>query len=492
MPSSTINTRQAWILLSAACLLFLAQVLPLLHTRWVEDESWYCIGPYSLLTEGHIRNPTFPPTNTESVVDLRTPGYALLIQPVFRFFGVGPLQARSLPVLAGLGVVLVTFFLGRQLLNASAGVLAAFLVATDMLLWLTARTVRPDVFVAFFGTLGLLLHFIARDRQSIGYQVLAGLGVGAAMNFHPNGVTMAAAIGLLLLIETPRRFWRNPRFWAFGLTVVAAMLPFLIWSHSTPIYTNAFNIMYNRGEYYSFWQKLHGEIFGRYKDYLGFPSRRFQFGLPIPLRLHIVLLLAVSCALLAIRNRRLWLPLAVVVTLTLLWFLYTPSKVVRYLVIPTPIFSVIIAAAVISLADKRRQYLAMLAACCICMASQLGGNLIILTRFRKADYLQVTSQLQQLIPKGETILANITFWMALHDRPYLCYDFEPFQETIKRAQPAYLILNDRVMMNGYGTGNDDLAELRVEANRYAKDHGTLFGHVSNPFYGELDIYHIHY
>ena len=230
----------------------------------------------------------------------------------------------------------------------------------------------------------------------------------------------------------------------------------------------------------------------RYKDYLGFTSQRFQFGFPVPLRLHIVLMIAFCFVFLAIRNRRVWLPLAVVLGLTLLFFLYTSNKVVRYLVIPTPVFCVVIAAAILSLADKRRHYVAMLAAYFICIASQLVGNLIILNRFRKADYLQVASQLQQMIPKRESVYGSMTFWMALHDHPYYCDDKEPFQKTINRSQPAYLILNDRIMMHGYGTGNDDLAELRVEANRYAQDHGTLIGHVSNPFYGELDVYHILY
>ena len=45
-----------WI--GIAMFLFLLQELPLFKARWVEDESWYTIPAYTLLQEGHLRNPT--------------------------------------------------------------------------------------------------------------------------------------------------------------------------------------------------------------------------------------------------------------------------------------------------------------------------------------------------------------------------------------------------------------------------------------------------
>src|SRR5271165_6351520 len=72
-----------------ACLIFLLQATPLLYTRWVEDENWYGSVGYTLLTEGHLRNPVFPDTDIESHVDTRPPGLPIVLAAAAAVFGPG-------------------------------------------------------------------------------------------------------------------------------------------------------------------------------------------------------------------------------------------------------------------------------------------------------------------------------------------------------------------------------------------------------------------
>jgi len=83
-------------------------------------------------------------------------------------------------------------------------------------------------------------------------------------------------------------------------------------------------------------------------------------------------------------------------------------------------------------------------------------------------------------------------WMALHDRTYYAYDRTPLDFAVQKLKPEYLILYDRVMVNGSGHGEDDFARLRAQATELVRRQGTLAGRVSNEFYGAMEIYRITY
>src|SRR5258708_6613022 len=126
-----MKPRAQWLWVTFACLVFLAQALPLLQTRWVEDESWESIPAETFVREGRIRNPTFAQTDSEFQVCVKPPGHTLVLAPIFRWLGVGVIPARLPSVFTGLVAVVMTFVLGRQLAGPIVGALAAVLVATD-------------------------------------------------------------------------------------------------------------------------------------------------------------------------------------------------------------------------------------------------------------------------------------------------------------------------------------------------------------------------
>jgi 4-amino-4-deoxy-L-arabinose transferase-like glycosyltransferase len=230
-----------------AGLIFLLQATPLLHTRWVEDESWYGSVAYTLLTEGNVRNPVFPDTDIEAHVDTRPVGMVVTLAAAAKVLTIGPRQFRIPSVLAGLGIVVAVFLLGTELLNPTAGVLAALLVATDNFLFMTARTARQDVFVAFFGVLAVWLFFRSRRTGSLWLTLASSVSVGVAMNYHPNGIGIAASLLLLLLLECRFRIFQTRRLWIFGLGIMLALLPFALWIVSSQLRIDAFRKLWGRG-----------------------------------------------------------------------------------------------------------------------------------------------------------------------------------------------------------------------------------------------------
>src|ERR1041384_6882651 len=115
------HMKQPWLWVALACALFLAEELPLFQHRWVEDESWQSIPAHALLTEGRIRNPTFAETDTEYEACVKPPAHTFVLLPMFKWFGVGVWQARLPSLAAGLGVVVLTFLLSREMAGKAAG-----------------------------------------------------------------------------------------------------------------------------------------------------------------------------------------------------------------------------------------------------------------------------------------------------------------------------------------------------------------------------------
>src|SRR5262249_19173788 len=146
--------------------------------------------------------------------------------------------------------------------------------------------------------------------------------LGLAFNYHVNGYPTALSVGLLLLGEFGFSIWRQKRAWTIVLASVATLLPFAFWVMSDPNHLASFTGVYSRGSVGKFgWSNmLHLEAI-RYADFLGIGNQRLSFiRYPIPLRLHIVLLIVVSLAVLARKNKTLfWSLLALIVPSLLLW-----------------------------------------------------------------------------------------------------------------------------------------------------------------------------
>src|ERR1035441_7880364 len=90
-------SRKALILVFAS-LLLLAQTVPLLSRRWVEDETWYSAPAHSLVTRGELRMPLFAEGATQSRVVTIPPLPFITLAGFFKVFGTS-LYAAKLPFL---------------------------------------------------------------------------------------------------------------------------------------------------------------------------------------------------------------------------------------------------------------------------------------------------------------------------------------------------------------------------------------------------------
>lgn len=140
-------SRQCLILI-AVCLLTLFAGLgrpPITDS----DEAFYAEGAREMLEGGDWLTPHFNYENRFEKPVL----YYWLAASTYNLLGVNEKNARLPSALAGLGLTLLTFFLGRKWFNDSIGLLAGLIIATCFGCVAMARQALPDLTLAFFVTL---------------------------------------------------------------------------------------------------------------------------------------------------------------------------------------------------------------------------------------------------------------------------------------------------------------------------------------------------
>jgi 4-amino-4-deoxy-L-arabinose transferase-like glycosyltransferase len=483
------DRRRAFILLAISCLILILESSILIRTRWVEDESWLASNSWAVVHEGQLRSPIFP-GSPRSVVDVSPPIHPLSMAASFAVFGVGIPQARAVSAVAAVGLVIVTFFLGYEFGGPLCAGFAALLAATDTFLMIAARTARGEAETALLVWLAILLYYLATRRQSRKLALCSGLACGVGMVTHPLALPFTVCIGIFFLMRYGWGIWRQPLVWIFLCGAVLPLIPYAAWCFSDGAHIASFRDSYLAKAAEPFRGRLAGEV-DRWSDFIGLSTQRVSLPVRVPVRLHIAVILVAAFAYLFRRNRNLAVPMLVLLSVNVLWWFYLVNKGPRYLVMITPIFALVLGY-LLSRAREMRVRAPIVAACALVLLTQCAGNAYWIYKFRTADYPAVARQLRQIIPPGAKVYGATTFWMALHDRTYYAYDRTPFDYATRNLHPQYLILYDRVMVNGSGHGQDDFGALRTEASAFARQHGTLAGRVSNSFYGDLKIFRITY
>lgn len=472
-----------------ALILFLLQTLPYLSYRWVTDESWFAGTGYSIFLRHGVANPAFGANYLVSRFDAHPPGTALVIAAAFHLFGVSQISARLGSLLAGMAIILLTYRLARNVIGQQGALVAAFLVATNNFVVLTSRTARPEALttMAVLASLLAMLHYIGSGR--VIWAFVSGLLMALATMFH---VTMAgfliSAAALALLAPRRQGGFSLKGAVVFGSAYALGLLPFAVWILTAPLGRAGFAQEYlHRATGSPLWFRILEEQH-RYSDLFGINMlhghglESFPVRLPIPL-----CILAASLLLLKLRRQWFYLELLLLVP-TLLWLAYTPDKMSRYFVLVAPVFAFTIGAAVAATRHRRLRQIFIGIACLLAVA-QMAANFMLLQTARKADYNKITAELQSVIPPGQTAYGTVTFWMALHDHPYISYERTDPWMAAKQFHARYFIAGDRVFVNGLHGDNEFYEHLRQSMAEIAAQ-SKLVAEFPDPYYGDLKIYQL--
>lgn len=460
---------------------------------WV-DEPWESITAYTLATEGKIYNPVLEGRAGWDEVFLE-PRMLLniLVGGMFFIFGPGVIQGRFVSVLFGLLLVTAVYAFGKRIFPPRAALMAAWCLGIETIVYIGSRTIRPDVYIAFFDVTVILLLLQAwnnssREKRHFG---IAGVITGIALWTHPNAFLILASTITLFLVHEGRAILSSRRFWIFSAAVTAAFLPYALYvvvqdaDHS---FSRFWLQLAGRPEdvVQSGWilTSLEGEL-KRILDYMRFPYR-----LPVVLTFLAALVWAVRSAPGTMHS--ILLVIAVHIGLSVLLL---SNKTVLYASSILPFFALLCGAyfdrfipnfrAVFSTKEPRRGGLTGPVIALLLLgsysATQLGGTLSLLWDRQTCSYARVVDELQLAIPRGARVWGSMTFWFAFREQPYRTQ--YTYLRELESFRPEYMILGDKETES-----KDHWADVRRRVEELTHQRGTQTALIQGECYGELRIY----
>src|SRR5262249_7907795 len=157
-----------------------------------------------------------------------------------------------------------------------------------------------------------------------------------------------------------------------------------------------------------------------------------KVGLWLPYRLYVAVALVAATCVLYRYNRILLGKLACYIVPCVLSWAYLRNESVRYTALASPYFAILSAGAAPTLwkiIPTRRTIV-----CCITilvLTLQITSNYALLYLYRKADYVDVSTQLHRAIPPGGAIYGSLIFWMAFNDHTFFAYNRTPLEYALK-------------------------------------------------------------
>jgi 4-amino-4-deoxy-L-arabinose transferase-like glycosyltransferase len=204
----TLSKRvSSWLLVGAAALwlamhLFGLARLPLPNC----DEAWYASTAYQFLHHGNFGLPI-----VNNVVGLGEAHpvfgrfYLAGLAGTFALLGTGFFQARLFSLVGIVALVGAVYFTTGRLYDRRAALVAATLTALSWDVMVRGHNVRPEIWLAAatVAVLGVFISYV--NRPTFGSGVAFGLAAALPLNLHPNAILFLVGFGVLCLVEVGLR-----------------------------------------------------------------------------------------------------------------------------------------------------------------------------------------------------------------------------------------------------------------------------------------------
>jgi 4-amino-4-deoxy-L-arabinose transferase-like glycosyltransferase len=182
----------------------------------------------------------------------------------YHCFGINEFSARLPSALASLGVVLLTYELGRKMFSAVAGLYAGLVLVSSILFCASAHFANPDALLNGCTVLTFLFFWRDWERGGSSWLVLGGISTGLAMLAKgPVGLVLPSSAVLLFLLWSRqlRRYFR--RQLVGGMVVfLLVTVPWYAWvaADTKAEFLRGFFLQHNVGRYLAAMENHRGSV----------------------------------------------------------------------------------------------------------------------------------------------------------------------------------------------------------------------------------------
>jgi 4-amino-4-deoxy-L-arabinose transferase-like glycosyltransferase len=461
---------------------------------WV-DEPWESITAYTLITEGKMHNPVLENYNGYGRILLQ-PRILLdvALAPAFAVFGIGPVQGRLASVACGGFLLIAVYFLTLAFFSKRAALLAVWFTMIETMIFISYRTIRPEIYLVTLEMFSLLLLF--RGLQKLSYRYFWGSGIiaGVALWTHPNAVLYVIAALVLFVFEFRKKFLRSPLVWSFIVAVFVGVLPYILYviaNDAQDSFATFFLQLENRQDVLNsanwFVMSLSGE-WSRVVEYTQFPARI------------LIVVIFASIWVFSLLSKKKYVRYIAVILLTnaVLSFLIIENKTILYSTSLLPMLCILTSVYIDELLGaptrimerlnsffrplNRRASFGILLTI-ILSVNQLTGDADLLWKQRNCSYTETVRELQAVIPTNSRVWGSITFWFGFYQQPFRSqYTYLRDVDTFK---PQYMITGDTETW-----GKVFWRNVRDQAEAIIRQRGTLVAELPKSCYGDLKVYRL--
>lgn len=219
---------------------------------WDIDEGKHATTSQDMVLSGDWITPQY---NGEKFYD-KPPLHNWLVAISFLIFGFSEFAARLPAALLGLGCVMTTYLLGRQIFGVTAAFLSSLVLASSAEYIVLSRVVVHDISLTFFITLALTLFYLGykneKHRRRLFFAGYAAMGF-AVLAKGPIGVLLPVTIiGLFIIFKRQLNFLKEMQIgWGILIFFAVASPWYILISLRDPEYVRYFFIEKNLGSFIS-------------------------------------------------------------------------------------------------------------------------------------------------------------------------------------------------------------------------------------------------
>lgn len=183
---------------------------------------------YSILKTGMDEHGRFFPIDTfYAFGDYKPPAYIYAVVPTIFLFGLNEFAIRLPSALAGIGLIFITYLLGKELFNKKIGFIASWLIATSPWSLMLSRAGFESNLATSFNALGVLF-FLWAVRKNPRWLFLAIISfVLATYTFNANRVISPLLLTAMSLIYFNKAL-KNWKIWTAGVALgILLILPMI-------------------------------------------------------------------------------------------------------------------------------------------------------------------------------------------------------------------------------------------------------------------------